>query len=115
MAKYVFREGKFVDRETGKPMVSEENKRRFKKMLEERKAPLIRPDLPDYLSPVTGELVSGRVARREDLKKHDCYEIDPPSKPLSERKRPKKRNFESKPDKELDQKLEAIVNTRGMR
>lgn len=27
----------------------------------------VMPDLPDYVSPVTGELVSGRKQRREDL------------------------------------------------
>lgn len=33
----------------------------------EQRAPMIIPDLPDYVSPVTGKLVSGRRQRREDL------------------------------------------------
>lgn len=33
----------------------------------ERRAPLVIPDIPDYVSPVTGKLVSGRRQRREDL------------------------------------------------
>lgn len=36
------------------------------------------PDIPEYRSPVTGDLIDGRVARREDLKRHDCIEVDPP-------------------------------------
>lgn len=33
----------------------------------EQRAPLVIPDLPDYVSPVSGKLVSGRRQRREDL------------------------------------------------
>jgi len=32
----------------------------------------IQPDLPAYHSPVTGQLIEGRRARREDLKRHGC-------------------------------------------
>ena len=35
-------------------------------------APYVLPDLPDYLSPVTDKLVSGRKQRREDLKRTGC-------------------------------------------
>jgi len=35
-------------------------------------APMIFGDLPDYQSPVTGKPVSGRVQRREDLKRTGC-------------------------------------------
>lgn len=35
----------------------------------EQRAPLVIPDIPDYVSPVTGKLVSGRKQRREDLLK----------------------------------------------
>lgn len=35
----------------------------------EQHAALIVPDLPDYVSPVTGKLVSGRKQRREDLRR----------------------------------------------
>jgi hypothetical protein len=33
---------------------------------------LVCPDIPAYVSPVTGKLVDGRKARREDLKRHGC-------------------------------------------
>ncbi len=34
--------------------------------------PQVLPDLPEYVSPTTGALVSGRAARREDLKRSGC-------------------------------------------
>lgn len=44
-------------------------------------APYVVSDIPDYASPITGEIISGRAARREDLKKHNCIEVDPPKRP----------------------------------
>ncbi len=35
-------------------------------------APVVWNDLPDYESPVTGLVVSGRRARREDMKRTGC-------------------------------------------
>lgn len=35
----------------------------------EQRAPMVVPDLPGYVSPVTGIWVEGRKARREDLKR----------------------------------------------
>ena len=35
-------------------------------------APHFWPDLPDYVSPVTGKLISGRKQREEDLKRSGC-------------------------------------------
>lgn len=35
-------------------------------------APMIAPDLPAYESPVTGQIIEGRAARREDLKRTGC-------------------------------------------
>lgn len=40
-------------------------------------APMVMPDTPSYISPVTGLEVDGRVARREDLKRSGCREVDP--------------------------------------
>jgi hypothetical protein len=34
-------------------------------------------DLPEYRSPVTGLPVDGRAARREDLARAGCREVDP--------------------------------------
>lgn len=35
------------------------------------------PDLPGYLSPVGAGWIEGRAARREDLKRTNCREVDP--------------------------------------
>ena len=40
-------------------------------------APTVLTDIPGYQSPVTGKYIEGRVARREDLKRTGCREIDP--------------------------------------
>ena len=37
-------------------------------------------DTPDYCSPVTGKVVSGRAARREEMKVHNVREVDPSEK-----------------------------------
>lgn len=34
-------------------------------------------DLPEYISPITGKPVDGRAARREELKRSGCREVDP--------------------------------------
>lgn len=34
-------------------------------------------DLSEYISPVTGKPVDGRTARREDLARAGCREVDP--------------------------------------
>jgi len=39
--------------------------------------PMIVRDTPAYISPVTGKPVDGRAARREDLKRSGCREVDP--------------------------------------
>ena len=33
---------------------------------------MLMPDLPTYLSPITGKPIDGRRARREDLKRNNC-------------------------------------------
>lgn len=57
--------------------------------------PYMRGDLPEYISPITRTPVDGRVARREDLKRSECREVDPDEfKPVyTNRKWAKKRGF----------------------
>ena len=43
--------------------------------------PYVRGDLKPYRSPVTGKMVEGRSARREDLARSGCREVDPSEKP----------------------------------
>ena len=39
--------------------------------------PMVRSDLPAYKSPLGTGWIDGRAARREDLKRGDCREVDP--------------------------------------
>lgn len=39
--------------------------------------PYIVRDTPAYMSPVTRKMIDGRAARREDLKRSGCREVDP--------------------------------------
>ena len=39
-------------------------------------APFVRGDIPAYQSPKTGEWITSRAQRREDLRKHGCVEWD---------------------------------------
>ena len=85
-------------------------------------APMICSDIPDYRSPVDGKVISGRVQRRDDLKRHNCYEIDPPGsgtmhRGLSKKYAPtlKQRQKKREPlvlgeDRVLNNKLEAVAN-----
>ena len=66
MARYIWKDGGFRDPATGELMSIPERG--------EVCAPLYTPDTPGYASPITGEWIEGRKARREDLKKHGCIE-----------------------------------------
>lgn len=73
MARYVFKDGNFIDPNSGEAMP-----------LPERDGlcvPFIVSDIPDYHSPVDGRLVSGRVQRREDLKRNNAVEWEPSLSP----------------------------------
>lgn len=37
----------------------------------------IQRDIPGYRSPIDGRWIDGRVARREDLARNNCREVDP--------------------------------------
>ncbi len=56
---------------------------KLKKVVEKSKAtnvfrgPYIQSDLPAYKSPLGTGVIEGRAARREDLKRGNCREVDP--------------------------------------
>lgn len=58
-------DGSFIDKVTGQKLV-------IKRKSIAR--PMIISDIEPYKSPVTGEVIGGRSARRDDLKKHDCVD-----------------------------------------
>lgn len=66
MATYVFRDGQFVDKRTGEPMLAPGN--------DTVACPQYMPDIPHYASPVGGEMITSRSQRREDLKRNNCIE-----------------------------------------
>lgn len=70
MPKFVLRDGQLVDKDTGLPMLNQE----------ERARPLQSPasysDLPGYRSPIDGSWVEGRRARKYDLEKNNCVDAN---------------------------------------
>ena len=48
--------------------------------------PMIIPDIEPYQSPVDGSYVSGRAAKRDDLRKHNC--VDANDLPRSKKRAP---------------------------
>jgi len=68
MPKYVLRDGRLVDKDTGLPMLNQE----------ERARPLQTPasygDLPGYRSPIDGSWIEGRRARKYDLERNNCVD-----------------------------------------
>jgi len=79
MPKYRLNNGRLVNVDTGEPLNTDNDYTPA--------VPYIASDTPGYKSPVTGEWIEGRHARREDLKRHDCVEVDPP---------PRKRGYRNK-------------------
>ena len=75
MASYVF------DRETGNLIdKAEYYARKFGEVASvtsDLPMPYIRSDIKPYTSPVTGKVIEGRAARREDLARSGCREVDP--------------------------------------
>lgn len=43
----------------------------------ESTGPFVVSDIPEYRSPLGTGIVSGRAQRREELKRHNCREVDP--------------------------------------
>ena len=63
----VAEDGSLIDKATGEKLVTKRS---------EICAPMIISDIEPYRSPVSGEYVGGRSAKREDLKKHDCIDAN---------------------------------------
>ena len=71
MSVYVFRNGQYVDKRTGEPMLSDAD--RAKPIA----APMVVSDLPAYASPLGDGVIEGRSARREHFKRTNTREVDP--------------------------------------
>lgn len=73
MARYLWKDGQWVDRKTGEPM--------YKPYAGRVTMPRVYGDIPEYRSPIDGKMITSRSHRREDLIRNDCVEMDPPRKP----------------------------------
>ena len=86
MPKYVLRGTEWIDPVSGEAMPIPERNGIC--------APQVVPDTPAYASPITGEIIEGRRARREDLTKHNCVEAgDMPKREFRSEKFAKKYGF----------------------
>lgn len=71
MAKYTWRNGDWLDKDGNRaPDVSDG-----------MQLPQILSDLPGYMSVASGKWVEGRAARRDDLARTGCREVDPSEGP----------------------------------
>ena len=68
MARYIFKDGRFVDPQTGSPMLSDDDRAKPVAM------PMIISDIPEYRSPIDGRLITSRSERRDDLKRNNCVD-----------------------------------------
>ncbi len=69
MTAYVWRDGGFVEKLTGRPMHLRDPNAIC--------APMIIADVPEYRSPIDGKPITSRSHQREDLKRNDCVLAEP--------------------------------------
>ncbi len=70
--------GVWINKRTGEPMETPDG----------LFVPMIRSDLPSYISPITKKPVEGRAARREDMARSGSRETDPSEyKPVYNKKK----------------------------
>lgn len=70
--RYVWRQGQFVNKETGEPMETSGDG---------VCTPMIQSDYPAYYSHASCKMIEGRRARRDDLARTGCREVDPSEGP----------------------------------
>ncbi|NKL37486.1 hypothetical protein GFL49_27725 [Rhizobium leguminosarum bv. viciae] len=75
MPVFVRRNGEMVDRATGAPMLTDDD--RAKPIA----VPFIMSDIPEYRSPIDGRIIGSRTQRRDDLKRNGCVEYEPSISP----------------------------------
>lgn len=75
MARYVRRNGQWVDASSGAPMLTEDMRH------QPIACPTVISDIPEYRSPVDGRVIGSRSERRDDLKRNGCVEYEPSLSP----------------------------------
>lgn len=73
--KYVYRNGRMVEKDTGLPMLNQEERARPPQL------PRVFGDYEGYQSPIDGSWIEGRRARRYDLEKNNCVDANDVVKP----------------------------------
>jgi len=93
-------DGTFVDKHTGEPMET----------TGEVCAPMIASDIKAYMSPLGTGMIDGRRARREDLKRGNCREVDPSEHKVEyhDKKFAAKRGLEWTPAPKVERKYRDI-------
>lgn len=76
MARYVWKDDGFYDRQSGAPMA--------KPYAGCVVMPAIISDIPEYRSPIDGRPITSRSERRDDLKRNNCVEYEPSLAPRNE-------------------------------
>lgn len=89
MAVYGYRNGELVDLKTGEPWGKDDPSKPWVPA-----APMIIKDIAPYRSPVSGEVISGRRAKKDDLERHNC--IDANDMPSPTNKKFRSREFAEK-------------------
>lgn len=87
---YVWKDGAFRDKRTGKPMQVRNPNAIC--------APMVMSDIPEYRSPINGQLISSRSTQREDLKRNDCYLAEPAKKGFKNKRFAKKHHLPLRED-----------------
>lgn len=68
MGCYIQRNGQWVCKTTGAPMLTAEERAR------PLPVPFFLPDIPEYTSPIDGRVIGSRSERREDMKRNNCID-----------------------------------------
>ena len=71
ITRYVRRDGAWVNKETGEPM----------EVPDAVAMPRVQSDYEAYYSHASGKMIEGRRARRDDLARTGCREVDPSEGP----------------------------------
>ena len=69
-------------------------------------APMVRGDLPPYECPITGNMIEGRKAHEENLKKHGCRVYETGETEIFKKK---KADEEEKLFKQIDSSVEEFI------
>lgn len=68
MTTYIKRAGQWVSKDAGEPLLTEAQK------TAKLALPYLLGDIPEYTSPIDGNVITSRSQRREDMKRNNCVD-----------------------------------------